>query len=542
MSRAALRLAVPFGVSSGANGPLARHRVVVIGTPETVAQARDLLGLAACGGAPLGCILVDRRGTPRTGEAPGATAGLPVLGTLDDLANATQRQRLTLAVVCLPMAMADTINEVRSALRRTGLEERFIPPMQDLLTQTPPFSIGLGTPATFGSGASGRLDLSQLIGREDHAIDATSVGKMLAGKRVLITGAGGSIGSEIARIVASYGPSQVQLLERAENPLFEIDHQIARRFPNLSRRAIMHDVVDAEGTLRLLVDLRPQVVFHAAAHKHVPLMEDHPAHAVNNNLFGTKSIADAALAVGCERFVMVSSDKAVNPTSVMGATKRLAELYVQWLDEASSRVTSGATRFSMVRFGNVLGSACSVLTIWSAQLAEGGPITVTDPRMTRYFMTIPEAAALVIQSAAIGGEEHGRDAGAAGNRAAVYVLDMGEPVSILELAKRFVRGHGFEPRVVEEGRVLERSAEASGRPEIDVLITGVRPGEKLHEELSYGAEVLAETPYPGIRAWTGAGTVGTKCAAMIADLSGVRASRERDAVLSAIKRHVPEMR
>ncbi len=533
MSRAALRLAVPYGVSNGATGPLARHRVVLIGTPETVAQARDLINMSGGGPAPLGCILVDRRREPRGEETPGATAGMPVLGSIEDLASAVERQRLTLAVVSLPMAMADTINEVRSALRRAGLEERFVPPMQDLLTQIPPFSIGLGTPAGVGVGGAAKLDLSELIGREAHGIDAASVGRILTGKRVLITGAGGSIGSEIARIVAGFSPSQVQLLERAENPLFEIDRQLARRFPGVARRAIMHDVVDAESTLRLLVDLRPQVVFHAAAHKHVPLMEDHPAHAVNNNLFGTKSIADAALAVGCERFVMVSSDKAVNPTSVMGATKRLAELYVQWLDETSARMAGDqSTRFSMVRFGNVLGSACSVLTIWSAQLAEGGPITVTDPRMTRFFMTIPEAAALVIQAAAIDREAGG---------AAVHVLDMGEPVSILDLAKRFVRGHGFEPRVLEGGRVVEAPGAGSGRPEIDVQITGIRPGEKLHEELSYGAEQLVPTPYAGIHAWAGAGTVGAKCAGMIADLSSVRSSRDREAVLAAIKRHVPEM-
>jgi FlaA1/EpsC-like NDP-sugar epimerase len=508
------------------------RRAVLIGTPETVGAARDLLASVPGSPEPLGCILVDRR-QPRAG------GGLTVFGDLDSLPDAAQRQGFTVAIVSLPMAMADTINKVRSLLRRLDIEERFIPPVQDLLSQAPPFAIGLATPAAQApsSVAAPRIDIAELIGRAPHSLDHASVARILTGKRVLITGAGGSIGAELARIVASFNPAQIQLVERAENPLFEIDRQIARRFPGVSRRAVLHDVVDAEGTLRLLVDLKPDVIFHAAAHKHVPLMEDHPAHAVTNNLFGTKSIADAALAVGVERFVMVSTDKAVNPTSVMGATKRLAELYVQWLHETSRRVGgSAATRFSMVRFGNVLGSACSVLTIWSAQLAEGGPVTVTDPRMTRYFMTIPEAATLVIQAAAIDHPET--------DPAAVHVLDMGEPLLILDLARRFVRAHGFEPRVIgwSEGGPAEDPSDVQRLlPSMDIVFTGVRPGEKLHEELSYGAEQLLPTPYPGIRAWAGKAGVGPNCAAMIADLSAVRASRERDVVLAAIRRHVPEM-
>jgi O-antigen biosynthesis protein WbqV len=363
------------------------------------------------------------------------------------------------------------------------------------------------------------------------------VSRILTGKRVLITGAGGSIGSELARIVASFGPEHLVLMERAENALFEIDRQLAERFPRLARRAVLHDVVDADQTLRLLVQLRPHVVFHAAAHKHVPLMEDHPSHAVTNNLFGTKAIADAALAVNAERFVFVSTDKAVNPTSVMGATKRLAELYVQGLHarahfHGTVGGEPGATRFSMVRFGNVLGSAASVLQIWSAQLADGGPITVTDPRMTRFFMTIPEAAALVIQAGAIEPE------GSAARSAPVYVLDMGKPARILDLAERFIRAHGFEPRAADmpTGR-----PPATGLPPIEIVFTGIRPGEKLFEELAYQAELLRPTPFPGINAWRGQAPTATEATAMIADLSGVRAITERGAVLSAIRRHLPEM-
>jgi FlaA1/EpsC-like NDP-sugar epimerase len=509
---------------SRAPSPLpAAARIALIGTPETIAQAREQLALAGAPD-PLGCILAGPK-QPRAG------GGLPVFGTLDQLEAALVAQDISLAIVSLPLAMGDTITQVRASLRRHGVEERFLPCLNDLLTQPPPLAIGLASTTSPSTGSVPRVDIAELIGRRPHSLDRESVARILTGKRVLITGSGGSIGSELARIVAGFDPEEIQLVERAENPLFEIDRQIARRFPHLTRRAVLHDVVDSEQTLRLLVDLKPHVVFHAAAHKHVPLMEDHPSHAVTNNLFGTKSIADAALATGVERFVMVSTDKAVNPSSVMGATKRLAELYIQHLHDSSRRMSGqAATRFSMVRFGNVLGSACSVLTIWSAQLADGGPITVTDPRMTRFFMTIPEAATLVIQAAAI---DHD-------SSAAVHVLDMGEPLRILDVAKQFVRAHGFEPRII--GYPESAPAEpASGLPTIDIVFTGIRPGEKLYEELSYSAELLRDTPFPGIRAWAGA-TAAPNCAAMIADLSAVRTHRERDSVLAAIRRHVPEMR
>jgi FlaA1/EpsC-like NDP-sugar epimerase len=316
-------------------------------------------------------------------------------------------------------------------------------------------------------------------------------------------------------------------MERGENALFEIDRQIAQRFPSVQRRAVLHDVVDAAGTKRLLAELRPHAVFHAAAHKHVPLMEDHPAHALTNNLFGTKAIADAAAACGAERFVMISSDKAVNPTSVMGATKRLAEIYVSWLAAHGST----RTRMSMVRFGNVLGSACSVLTIWSSQLAEGGPLTVTDERMTRYFMTINEAATLVLQSATL-------DA-AANRRAGMYVLDMGDPVRIVDLAERFARAHGLTPRTPNA------VGTAASGPRIDVVFTGSRPGEKIHEELAYAREMLRPTAHPGIRAWAGDGAEPLSDAAaeaMLAELGGLQKSLDPAAVIAALQRHVPEMR
>lgn len=385
--------------------------------------------------------------------------------------------------------------------------------------------------------SAGRIDLASLIDREPLPIDTASVSGMLRGRRVLITGAGGSIGSELARIAASFDPSSVILMERSENALFEIDRQLGASFRNVQRRAVLHDVVDAERTLQLVTDLRPDVVFHAAAHKHVPLMEDHPSHAVTNNFFGTKSIADAALACGADRFVLISSDKAVNPTSVMGATKRLAEIYVQALHGRTHTQASGRTRFSMVRFGNVLGSSCSVVPIWSAQLVDGGPLTVTDTRMTRYFMTIHEAAGLVIQAAAIDNPTA---------VAPVYVLDMGNPIRILDLASRFLAAHGYAPRLIDrEGNLVLDPDSASPRSPragqtMDIVVSGIRPGEKLHEELAYAAENLRPTSHAGIDAWAGS-PAEVDLQAFAAELSRVRHSTTPEAVIATIRRLVPEM-
>ncbi len=477
--------------------------VILIGTHAAVRSLRCQLFLHELDAPtsrepapwPCGCILLDDE------PASHPDAGLPVLGDLDDLAELKAWHRFTRALVTLPESRRHENDAIANRLHAIGVEVRFIPTLDDLLARD--------TTTEQVTLPDAQLDVARLIGRTPFPVDEASLSDLLTNKRVLITGAGGSIGSEIAMICARFAPERIVLMERAENALFEIDRRIKEAHPTLDRAAILHDVVDAEGTHAYLREHAPHVVFHAAAHKHVPLMEDHPAHAVTNNLFGTKAIADAAVANNCERFVMISSDKAVNPTSVMGATKRLAERYVQGLQ---SRTPS--TRFSMVRFGNVLASACSVLPIWASQLAEGRRITVTDERMTRYFMTIPEAASLVIQSAAI---EHADDS------ARVYVLDMGEPVRIMQLAQRFCRARGIDP------------AQA-------ITITGIRPGEKLEEELAYSAESLQPTDRPGINAWSGAGLEPVDLDRLVADLGAVRASRDRDAVLTAIRTHVPEMR
>lgn len=502
------------GPTGSRSGPgLDLGNTVLVGTAATIPALIAQLMTLPSPPPLLGCVLVE----PVSDEQKQH----PVLGSLADLPRLHGVLGFHAAIISLPGTMSSELRRARSMLRELSIAERIVPPLSELVACAPGGTLRAG---------AGEVDPIELIGRTPYGIDRRGVARTLGDRCVLITGAGGSIGSEIARIVATFSPRQLVLVERSENALFEIDRQIASRFPDVPRKAILHDVVDADQTLRLLVSLRPDVVFHAAAHKHVPLMEDHPSHAVTNNLFGTKSIADASLAVGVDRFVLISSDKAVNPTSVMGATKRLAEKYIQALHRQSRADGASRTLFSMVRFGNVLGSACSVLPIWTRQIAEGGPVTVTDPRMTRYFMTIHEAATLVIQAGAM--EPLSREV------AGVYVLDMGEPVKILDLARRFVRAHGYVPQVHTP---LGGPVESGDGPTMEVLITGARPGEKLHEQLAYAAEQLSPTNHPGINAWKGELGDQFNLAAMIADLASVRTSPDRDAVINAIRRHVPEM-
>jgi len=427
------------------------------------------------------------RATRLGGCPPGASAPanpIAVLGAIETLkTNPPLVPPGATVLLALPVAMRQLAADLAAALPQS----RWLPPIADQLAGRITWTAGTGP-----SPGAISLDPSQLLDREPHHLDRPAIAGVLTGKTVLITGAGGSIGSELARLVAGFSPAKLILVERGENALFEIDREIARTFPALARSAILHDVTNAPGTRWVLGEHRPQVIFHAAAHKHVPMMEDHPAQAVENNFYGTRSIADAAQAAGVERFVMISTDKAVNPTSVMGATKRLAELYVQHL------AASSPTLFCMVRFGNVLGSACSVLPIWSQQLAAGGPLTVTHPDMTRYFMTIPEAAGLVLQSAALtqGGE--------------VFLLDMGQPIRIVDLAQRFVRAHGLEPA-----------------RDVDIQFTGIRPGEKLFEELAYDGEDMIPTPHESVRIWRTQPPGARRMKAIIARFDAMREGTRR---------------
>ena len=330
---------------------------------------------------------------------------------------------------------------------------------------------------------------ADLLGRPTVDLDTPELQRFLADKRVMVTGAGGSIGSEICRQAMRFCPQRLLMLERAENALFEIDRELRHAWVGADLRPLVADVCDAPRVEQIFADEQPHVVFHCAAHKHVPMMEANPGEAVKNNVFGTRTVADAAATAACQAFVLVSTDKAVNPSSVMGATKRVAELYVQSLNSCRSPVAScqsipldpvslatnnrqPATRFLAVRFGNVLGSSGSVVPIFQRQIEAGGPVTVTHPQMMRYFMTIPEASQLVMQ------------AGAIGKGGEIFVLDMGSPVRILDLARELIHRNGKRP----------------GK-DIEIRYTGVRPGEKLHEELAGDTEETRPTMHPKIRVW-----------------------------------------
>lgn len=317
------------------------------------------------------------------------------------------------------------------------------------------------------------FDLSELLGRPPVKLDHEALARTIRGRKVLVTGAGGSIGSELVRQVASYGPGKLVLLELSEFNLYQIDHEVRQNFPELDVAPILADIRDRAHILRIFAEQTPELVFHAAALKHVPLVEQNPCAGVATNLIGTRNVADAARKTRARAMVQVSTDKAVNPVGMMGATKRLGELYCQALDLQSER-DEGATRFFTVRFGNVLGSSGSVVPLFQRQLRDRLPITVTDKNMTRFFMTIHEAVSLTLHSA---------HSGLANNtkRGRIFVLDMGEPIRVLDIAHRMIRLSGLEPDV-----------------DVEVKFIGVRPGEKLFEELFDKREQRLPSMIPGV--------------------------------------------
>jgi FlaA1/EpsC-like NDP-sugar epimerase len=358
---------------------------------------------------------------------------------------------------------------------------------------------------------------ADLLGRSPVDLDTPELQRFLAGKRVMVTGAGGSIGSEICRQTMRFCPQRLMLVERAEGSLFEIDRELRHTWHGTDLRPIVADVCDGTRVAQVFRDQAPHVVFHCAAHKHVPMMEANPGEAVKNNVFGTKIVADAAATARSQAFVLVSTDKAVNPSSVMGATKRMAESYVQSMNGVGGRTVSAntpspPTRFLVVRFGNVLGSSGSVVPIFQRQIEAGGPVTVTHPDMKRYFMTIPEASQLVMQ------------AGAIGRGGEIFVLDMGSPVRILDLAEQLIRRNGLRPG-----------------EDIAIRFSGVRPGEKLFEELAGESETTRPTMHPKINVWELPPAVPAQVAAAL-DLLAGSVGGTRDEVIAALRKCVVEYR
>lgn len=409
------------------------QRVLIVGAGEAGTMiAREMLRNPQAKRLPIGFVDDD------LSKRRQRFVGLRVLGPISRLAAIVRLQRIDEVLIAMPSQSGDVVRRVVAQAQSVGAEYRIIPGMFELISGDVSIS------------AIREVNLEDLLRRKAVRLEADNIAGYVTGKRILITGAGGSIGSEIVRQIARFEPSEVLLLGRGENSIYQINRELASRFPHLKRKAIIADVRDYATLEQVFRKHRPHVVFHAAAHKHVPLMEDNPEQAIFNNVGGTRNLTDLALAYEVERFVNVSTDKAVNPTSIMGASKRMAELVVS---RASARASEGQA-FMSVRFGNVLGSRGSVIPLFKDQISKGGPVTVTHPEMVRYFMTIPEAAQLVLQ------------AGSQAENGNVYVLDMGEPVKIVDLATDLIRLSGLEPGV-----------------DVKIAFSGMRPGEKLFEEL-----------------------------------------------------------
>ena len=419
--------------------------------------------------------------------------GLRVFGTLDELPRVAERTQADEVLIAIPSAEAAVARRVVEKAREAGIEHRIVPSLHEI--------------------ASGRVSVSSirevhvedLLGRAPVHLETGAIAAYVRGRTLLVTGAGGSIGSEIVRQAAAFEPACVVLVGRGENSVFEVERELARTHPALATHAVICDVRDAPSLAAVFARFRPEVVFHAAAHKHVPLMEQNPEQAVLNNVVGTQNVARLAAAHGVRRLVNVSTDKAVNPTSVMGVSKRVAE---QVVSAAAAACPAGCAMVS-VRFGNVLGSRGSVVPLFREQIARGGPVVVTHPDMVRYFMTIPEASQLVLQAGAIA--ENGR----------VYVLDMGQPVRIQDLARDLILLSGLEP----------------GR-DIEIAFSGARPGEKLFEELLTAEEGTQASPHEQIVVARKTAP-GAAFAADLATLIAAAEARDEPALRAAFRTLVP---
>mgnify|MGYP000881157432 FL=1 len=378
--------------------------------------------------------------------------GVRILGAIKDIERIVDTMGITKVVIAMPSLPNKKLNEVYDVARKTGAECVILPNIDDVMS------------GNLHVQQLRNVEIEDLLGREPVQLDQTMIEKQLRGKKILVTGAGGSIGSEICRQVAKFKPKEIVILGHGENSIYQLNMELVGKYSqHFTITPVIADVQDRKRIFEVMDKYKPDVVYHAAAHKHVPLMELNPREAVKNNILGTRNVAEAASHARVKAFVMVSTDKAVNPPNIMGATKRLCEMIVQ---DMATR--SEYTKFVAVRFGNVLGSRGSVIPLFKKQIAEGGPITVTHPDIVRYFMTIPEAAQLVIQAGSLarGGE--------------IFVLDMGQPVKIVDLAKNLIRLSGYD-----EG-------------DIEIKFTGLRPGEKMYEELLNEGEVNPKQVFPKI--------------------------------------------
>ena len=445
-------LAFPRLLARTARGSRRRRRsdrsrpVLIVGAGDAAKMVvKDLLGTSNLEFDPVGYVDDD------PGKHGHTLLGLPILGPLSKIKEIVDNFEISQLIIAMPSAPGPVIRHVVKAGLECGIPTLTVPSLSDLMTGR-----------KGGIGLRG-VEIQDLLRRDPVVTDLAAVAALATGETVLITGAGGSIGSELCRQLARLAPARLVLLGHGENSIFDIRGELRRGYPDVSVVAVIADIRDRARVLSVVEKYRPHAVFHAAAHKHVPLMEENIIEAVTNNVIGTRNVVDAAIAYEVDHFVFISTDKAVRPTSVMGATKRVSEMIVQ------HAATKFDRNFVTVRFGNVLGSRGSVVPTFMRQIREGGPVTVTHPEMQRYFMTIPEAVQLVLQ------------AGALGCGGEVFLLDMGEPVRVVDLATDLIRLSGF--RVGND---------------IEIQFTGIRPGEKLYEEMFFTGENVLPTDHPKV--------------------------------------------
>ncbi len=434
----------------GRAGLVARGKEVLVVGAGDAGQliVKEMLKSPGLGYTPIGLVDDDER------KRNIRLHGIRVVGTTDELPHVLADNKPDEVIIAIPSAAGETRQRIVNACRDAGVPVKTLPAVHELISGDLHLARQLR-----------EVQVEDVLGREAVELDLASIASYLTGEIVLVTGAGGSIGSELCRQIAAVGPERLLLVENSETALVAIERELQMERGFEAAVPLLADVKNEPAMRRLLERERPAVVFHAAAYKHVPLMEANPLESVRNNVIGTKVVAEISADVGVKRFVLVSTDKAVRPKNVLGRTKALGE----WIVEASATQEQNGTRFMCVRFGNVLGSSGSVIPLFRRQIARGGPVTVTQPEMTRYFMTIPEASQLIVQAGAIG---VGGD---------VFVLDMGPPVKIIDLARNMIRLSGKEP---------DR--------DIPIEFIGIRPGEKLHEELWGDGEAATPTQHPKI--------------------------------------------
>jgi FlaA1/EpsC-like NDP-sugar epimerase len=421
-------------------------------------------------------------------------SGVPVLGGIRDLSGLVRKHRVDEVIFAIPSADAAVLRNIVASCERSKAKFKMLPGIASLI------HTGVSVSQIK------EVEIEDLLGRDPVTLDQTAISNYLSGKRVLVTGAAGSIGSEICRQVARFSPQKLILLDQAETPLFFIEKELSASFPELRILPVVGDVRNLDGVEKVFSDFRPEVVFHAAAYKHVAMMEYNPAEAVLNNVLGSKNVADASHKYHADNFVLVSTDKAVNPTNVMGASKRSAEIYVQALASRSK-----TTKFTTVRFGNVLGSNGSVIPLFKEQILKGGPVTVTHREVVRYFMTITEASQLVLQ------------AGCIGKSGEIFVLDMGKPVRILALAEELIRLSGYIPY-----------------QEIPIEFTGLKPGEKLYEELLISGEGVRQTCHKKIRVIAAVERDLKRVTRELEELFDFAKERDIAELIRSLRRVVPE--